>query len=65
MLSASRSPVVLDVLRAGAMQPLREMAQWRDWGHGGAAAVVLARLAGIPDNQVTPAKVPEILKAVQ
>jgi len=65
MLSQSRDDAVLDALRAGALGPLREMAQWRDWGHAGFAAVILARLGGIPDDQVTPAKVPEILKAVQ
>lgn len=65
LLSKSRDPAVLDALRAGALVPLREMAQWRDWGHAAADAVVLARLAGVPDDQVTPAKVPEILKAVQ
>jgi hypothetical protein len=55
-LSKSRDPAVLDALRAGALAPLREMAQWRDWGHAGFAATVLARIAGIPDDQVTPAK---------
>ncbi len=65
MLSKSRQPAVLDALRAGALGPLREMAQWHDWSHGAPAAVILARIAGIPDGQVTPAKVPEILKAVQ
>ncbi len=65
ILSKSREPAVLDVLRAGALGPLREMAQWHDWSHGAPAAVILARLAGIPDDQVTPAKVPAILKAVE
>ncbi|MFY9726160.1 MAG: hypothetical protein WAJ87_11740 [Bryobacteraceae bacterium] len=65
MLSKSREPAVLDALRAGALQPLREMAQWHDWGHGAPAAVILARIAGIADDQVTPANVPAILKAVR
>lgn len=65
MLTQSHDPAVLDALRAGALEPLREMARWHDWGHAAAAAAILARIAGIPDNQVTPAKVPEILKAVQ
>jgi hypothetical protein len=65
VLSQSREPAVLDALRAGALVPLREMAQWRDWSHGGSAAVILARMAGIPDDQVTPVKVPEILKALR
>jgi len=65
MLSKSSDPVVLDALRAGALGPLREMAQWRDWGHAAFAAIVLARLAGIPDDQVTPTKVLEILKSIQ
>lgn len=65
VLSKSRDPAVLDALRAGALGPLCEMAQWRDWGHAAFVAAILARLGGIPDDQVTPAKVPEILKAVQ
>ena len=65
MVSKSRDTAVLDTLRAGAVGPLREMAQWRDWGHAGFAATILARIAGIPDDQVTPVKVAEILKAVQ
>jgi hypothetical protein len=64
ILTKSRDPAVLDTLRAGALAPLREMAQWRDWGHAGFAATILARLAGIPDDQVTPDKIPDILKAV-
>jgi hypothetical protein len=64
-LSKSHDPAVLSALGAGALQPLREMAQWRDWGHAGFAATILARIGGIPDDQVTPVKVPEILKAVQ
>lgn len=65
VLTQSRDGDVLDALRAGALVPLREMAQWRDWGHGGAAAVILARIAGMTDDMVTPAKVPEILKALR
>lgn len=65
MLSESRDPAVLDALRAGALVPLREMAQWRDWGHAAFAAILLARIAGIPDDQVTPSKVSEMLKTVQ
>jgi len=65
MLSKSRDTAVLDALRSGALVPLREMAHWRDWGHAAFAATILARIAGIPDDQVTPAKVPEILKAIQ
>lgn len=63
LLSESRDPAVLDALRTGALVPLREMAQWRDWSHGASAATILARIGGIPDDQVTPTKVPEILKA--
>jgi len=63
-LSKPRDPAVLDALRAGALGPLREMAQWRDWSHAGAAAIILARIAGIPDEQVTPREVPAILKAI-
>jgi len=65
MLSKPGASAVLDALRSGALVPLREMAQWRDWSHGAPAAIILARLAGIPDDQVTPAKVPEILAAAR
>jgi hypothetical protein len=65
MMSKSRDPAVLDALRAGALVPLREMAQWRNWGDANFSAIILARIAGIPDDQVTPAQVPEILKAVR
>ena len=62
-LSQSRDPAVLDALRSGALTPLREMAQWRDWGHSAPAATILARIAGLPDDRVTPGSVPEILRA--
>jgi len=62
-LSQTRDPVVLVALRADALTPLREMAQWHDWGHSYPAVMMLARIAGLSDDQVTPAAVPELLKA--
>ena len=65
LLSQSRNPGVLEVLRDGGLVPLREMAQWKDWAHAVAAAVTLARIAGFPDDQVSPATVPKILQAAR
>ncbi|MGO9231319.1 MAG: hypothetical protein ACLQKA_19185 [Bryobacteraceae bacterium] len=44
---------------------LREMPQWRDCSQAAFAAAILACIGGIPDDQVNPAKAPEILRAVQ
>jgi hypothetical protein len=51
-LTASRDPQVLEALRAGALQPLREMAQWGDWDHAQMSVILLGRIAGMKDARV-------------
>jgi hypothetical protein len=49
----SRDPEVLRVLRSDALVPLREIAQWQDSGHAGAAISVLGRIAGMDEQRIT------------
>jgi len=49
-LSAGRDPKVLGELRKSAIQPLVEMARWRNAGHALPAFWILARLAGHSDE---------------
>jgi len=49
-LTKSRDPRVLAQLRAEALDPLLEIARWRNPGHAEAALVVLGRIAGIDED---------------
>jgi hypothetical protein len=55
-LTQSRDPKLLDALKAQAMDALREMAAWKDTSHAMAAKIILARMAGIPDEQFDAVK---------
>jgi hypothetical protein len=46
----SRDPNVLAQLRAEALDPLIEMARWRNIGHAEAALSILGRIAGIDED---------------
>jgi hypothetical protein len=48
----SRDPEVLKALREGVLAPLREMAQWRSFGHAIPAIQVLIRIAGLPEERI-------------
>jgi hypothetical protein len=49
----SRDPEVLRTLRAEAVTPLLEMAQWRDHGHAMPAISALGRVFGIEEGRIT------------
>jgi hypothetical protein len=50
-LTKTRNPALLANLRAQALQPLIEMAKWRDV-HAEPARMILGRMAGIPETQL-------------
>lgn len=66
MLTQPRDPDLLALLRAQALLPLREMAQWKDWSHAMPAMMIVGRIAGIEEahlHQLVNAKnVDEILQ---
>jgi hypothetical protein len=67
-MSASRDPALLKLLHEQALEPLREMAQWKDFGHAFPSVMILGRIGGIEEgrlNQFNPSMVPEILRASQ
>jgi hypothetical protein len=49
-LTPNRDRIVLQELRRRAIPPLVEMARWRSDGHALPAFVILARIAGFPDE---------------
>jgi hypothetical protein len=49
-LTTTRDPRVLAQLRDEALDPLLEMARWRNIGHAEAALTVLGRMAGIEED---------------
>lgn len=51
-LTTARDPVLLQALRDRALPELIEMVRWRAPGHAMAAAVILGRMAGLPDAQI-------------
>jgi hypothetical protein len=67
-MTESRDPALLRLLRDQALAPLREMAQWQDFGHAQAPLTILGRIAGIDEvrlGRLDPSMVPEILRAAQ
>jgi hypothetical protein len=50
-LTTTRDPRLLRELRERALEPLVEMTRWRAEGHAMAAAVILGRIAGLPDEK--------------
>jgi len=67
-LTASRDRAVLGALRSEALEPLREMAQWKDWRHAQSSARLLGRVAGMEEAQIDKLvafhDVEDILKAI-
>ena len=51
-ISDARDPALLAQLRARALPPLIEMAQWKAMGHATAPLVILGRIAGMPDADI-------------
>jgi hypothetical protein len=54
-LSTSRDPRLLALLRDRSMPSLVEMARWHELGHAGAALMMLGRIAGMSDPDITAA----------
>jgi hypothetical protein len=51
-LTESRNPALLAALKARAFDSLVDIAQWTNPGHSMAGAVMLGRIAGIPDSEI-------------
>ena len=51
-LTQSRDPKVLALLRVEALDPLIEMARWRNTGHAEAALSILGRMAGLDEDSL-------------
>jgi hypothetical protein len=51
-LSQARDQQLFTVLRRDAMPSLVEMARWKSWGHAAAGMMILARMAGYPEDAV-------------
>ena len=51
-LTTTRDPELLNELKERARPSLIEIARWRAPGHALAAAVILGRMAGVPDDQI-------------
>jgi hypothetical protein len=54
-LTESRDPALLSTLRQKALPALIEMARWKSRGHAVASVMILGRVAGIPENELTSA----------
>ena len=54
-LTESREPALLSTLRQRAVPALTEMARWKSRGHAIAPVMILGRVAGIPENELTSA----------
>jgi hypothetical protein len=54
-LTANRDAALLAKLRGKAMEPLVEMARWRNEGHATPALLILGRIAGWTDDAVLAA----------
>ncbi|MEI9971919.1 MAG: HEAT repeat domain-containing protein [Ignavibacteriota bacterium] len=67
-LTESRDPSLLQMLREQAIEPLREMAQWKDVGHASASVIILGRMAGVEESRLEKADatlVDEVLRATR
>ena len=54
-LTEPRDPALLATLRQKAVPALTEMARWKSRGHAVASVMILGRVAGIPENDLTSA----------
>jgi hypothetical protein len=51
----TREPALLSTLRQKALPALTEMARWKSRGHALASVMILGRMAGIPEKELTAA----------
>jgi hypothetical protein len=54
-LTEPREPSLLSALRQKAVPALTEMARWKSRGHAVASVMILGRVAGIPEDELTAA----------
>jgi hypothetical protein len=52
VLSVSRRPALLSLLRRRALTSLIEMARWREYGHASSARLILGRIAGLEESKL-------------
>jgi hypothetical protein len=52
VLTTSRDPKALALLRKRALQPLKDMAAWKVEGHAYPGFVLLGRLAQMPEEEI-------------
>ena len=67
-MTESHDPALLKLLHDQALEPLREMAQWHDFGHAEMSLTILGRMAGIDElrlGRLDPSMVGEIVNAVR
>jgi hypothetical protein len=67
-MTASRDPELLRLLHDEALEPLREMAQWKDSGHAWASLRILGRMGGIEESRLDrldASLVGEVLRAAR
>jgi hypothetical protein len=67
-MTDSRDPAILKLLHDQALDSLREMAQWKDFGHAQSYLVILGRMAGIDEKrleQLDASLAAEILSAAR
>jgi hypothetical protein len=53
-LTEARDPALLATLREKALPALIEMARWKNRGHSVGPAMILGRVAGIPEDELVP-----------
>ena len=54
-LSESRDPDLLARLRRDALAPLVDMARWQSPGHAAPGAIILGRMAELPEEKIAAA----------
>jgi hypothetical protein len=67
-LTAGRDPALLKMLPDQALEPLREMAQWKDFNHAWNCLTIPGRMSGMEESRLeksNPSMVEEILRAAQ
>ena len=69
VLSGSRNPKLLGLLRSQALETLIEMARWRSAGHAESARILLGRVADIEENRlqkmIQAGDIEQIINALQ
>jgi hypothetical protein len=67
-MTDSRDAALLKLLHDEALDPLREMAQWKDFGHAQTSLLILGRIAGMEESRLQRLDAPmveEILRAAR